>query len=359
MASLRYIVDHGGVITDAVSSQKWPGEAKVHVSITNWVKSPSENIGDFYLDGAPVEGINPKLQAGVTLPESFKLPQNRGKAFIGCQPTGDGFIVSDEVAADLIAAGEGQVVRRYVTSDDLADVVGAQPGRWIIDFGTMPLEGALRFPKSIKIVREKVRPHREGKERHFARLWWQFAWPRPEMRKALTSKSRYIISTLTGKRLLFAWASIDWCPSNKVGVFALDDDYSMGILCSNSFSAWAWNESATMKADLLFTPSTAFETFPWPFPSPEKREVVARAAQTLIERRQQIAQADLLGLTDLYNRVDEGAYAELVNLHNSLDAAVVACYGWPKEVARDRLERLRLLGDLNQSLGGRGHGATL
>ncbi len=37
-ASLEYIVANGGVITDAVSSQKWPGEAKVHVSIVNWAK---------------------------------------------------------------------------------------------------------------------------------------------------------------------------------------------------------------------------------------------------------------------------------------------------------------------------------
>lgn len=39
--SLQYIVDTGGVITDAVSTQKWPGEAKVHVSLVNWVKSPA------------------------------------------------------------------------------------------------------------------------------------------------------------------------------------------------------------------------------------------------------------------------------------------------------------------------------
>src|SRR5690606_4170119 len=35
--SLDYVLQRGGVITDAVSSQKWPGDAKVHVSITNWL----------------------------------------------------------------------------------------------------------------------------------------------------------------------------------------------------------------------------------------------------------------------------------------------------------------------------------
>ena len=29
---------NGGTITEAVSTQVWPGEATVHVSIVNWVK---------------------------------------------------------------------------------------------------------------------------------------------------------------------------------------------------------------------------------------------------------------------------------------------------------------------------------
>jgi hypothetical protein len=204
LASLRYIVDHGGIITDAVSSQKWPGEAHVHVSITNWVKNPTEPVAEFWLDGVSVEGISSKLKVGPTFPEPLRLPANKGKAFIGCQPTGEGFFLTDDVAAKLISAGEGDVVRRYLIGDDLTDVMGAEPSRWIIDFGTMPLERALRYPKAIKIVREKVKPYRENKGRHFEKLWWQFAWPRPEMRKALQGKQRYIVSTLTGKRLLFS-----------------------------------------------------------------------------------------------------------------------------------------------------------
>ncbi|GAA2119650.1 DNA methyltransferase [Actinomadura napierensis] len=353
LASLRYIVDHGGTITDAVSSQKWPGEAKVHVSITNWIKKPPTPIDIFFLDGVSVEGINSKLKEGPTLPEPLKLPANKGKAYIGCQPTGDGFLLTDALAEELIAAGEGKVVRRYLTSDDLVDVVGAEPGRWIIDFGVMPLEVAMKFPKAMKIVREKVRPEREGKERHFARLWWQFAWPRPEMRRALQSKERYIVSTLTGKRLFFSWAAADWCPSNKVGVFALDDDYSMGILCSNAFDAWAWNESSTLETRLLFTPSTAFETFPWPSPAPRKREEVARTARALIALRQDLSRRDQVGLTELYNRLDDGAYSDLQIAHEQLNSAVAACYGWPSREAQDRLALLQRLGDLNRELGSR------
>ena len=44
-ASLNYVVEKGGVITDAVSRQKWPGEAVVNVSIVNWVQQPREPPG--------------------------------------------------------------------------------------------------------------------------------------------------------------------------------------------------------------------------------------------------------------------------------------------------------------------------
>src|SRR5207248_1126568 len=37
-ASLDYILDHGGIITEAVSREKWSGEAKVYVSLVSWIK---------------------------------------------------------------------------------------------------------------------------------------------------------------------------------------------------------------------------------------------------------------------------------------------------------------------------------
>ena len=37
-ASLDYIVNNGGTITEAVAHQVWSGEAAVHVSIVNWLK---------------------------------------------------------------------------------------------------------------------------------------------------------------------------------------------------------------------------------------------------------------------------------------------------------------------------------
>ena len=50
-ASLDYVVDHGGVIYDAVSSQPWSGDAAVHVSIVNWVKNGNVHPKVLWLNG--------------------------------------------------------------------------------------------------------------------------------------------------------------------------------------------------------------------------------------------------------------------------------------------------------------------
>ena len=57
-----------------------------------------------------------------------------------------------------------------------------------------------------------------------------------------------------------------------------------------------------------------------------------------------------IGLTKLYNEVDEGAYADLQQLHRDLDEAVAAAYGWPKAVAHDSAESNRRLLDLNRRI---------
>ncbi|MEJ5945791.1 DNA methyltransferase [Pseudokineococcus basanitobsidens] len=346
LASLDHLVRTGGVITDAVSSQRWPGEAKVHVSITNWVKDPASPVTSFTLDGAPVDGITPQLREGVLRDEPVRLAPNKGVCFIGCQPTGRGFVLDDDATASLVAAGDGDVVRRYLTTDDITDSVGAGPRRWIIDFGTLTLEEALRYPRALAVVRRAVRPEREGRP-ELMRQWWQFWRPRPRMRAAVAGLDRYIACTLTGKRLLMVWADASWCPSNLVGVVARDDDYAMAVLASGVHRAWAWARSSTFETRLRYTPSTAFETFPWPTPDAAGRDAVAAAGRALVERRDQLAREAGIGLTELYNRVDDGAYTGLRDRQRELDVAVVAAYGWPAAVAGDDREVVHRLWQRN------------
>jgi hypothetical protein len=94
-----------------------------------------------------------------------------------------------------------------------------------------------------------------------------------------------------------------------------------------------------------YTPTTCFETFPFPESTDERREAIAAAAVDLDRVRTgwlnppNASEAELKPrtLTNLYNQRPTW----LVHVHTALDAAVLAAYGWPEDVDdEDILARL-------------------
>ena len=60
----------------------------------------------------------------------------------------------------------------------------------------------------------------------------------------------------------------------------------------------------------------------------------------MVARRSTICLERQIGLTQLYNEVDDGAYRDLRDLHVALDEAVAAAYGWPASAAHDPPTRI-------------------
>ncbi len=350
-ASLDYVVARDGVITDAVSSQKWPGEAKVHVSLVNWVKAPAHPPALHVLDGTTVAGIGADLRPLVegTTPAAA-LPANDGRAFYGPVPIGKGFILTEEAAHALIAANAANtaVVRRFLTGADIIEDPAQAPRRWCIDFGLRTLEEAARFPEPLDVVRREVKPERDDNRRPtYRRNWWLFGEPCRELRAAIAPLPRHIVGLSTGKRPAFIWSTPDVSMNNSTVVFAFQDDYAMGVLTSRAHGAWAWYRSSTLETRIRYTPTSVFTTFPWPQPTQGQRARVGEAIRQLIGRRSSICQSQQIGLTTLYNAVEDGAWADLAAMHRQLDVAVAAAYGWPASVAQQDLKLVQRLGKLN------------
>jgi len=78
--------------------------------------------------------------------------------------------------------------------------------------------------------------------------------------------------------------------------------------------------------------------------------VVGDVARRLYARRFEICLEREIGLTKLYNEVDDGAYGDLRKLHEELDEAVATAYGWPSSAAHDTQESNRLLLGLNRAI---------
>ena len=352
--SLQWICETGGVIVNAVSTQDWSGEAAVDVSIVNWVREPTAPIGKVILDGLAVSQITASLrEPGSDVAGAVTLPANRGRSFQGPQPVGAGFVLDPSEAEQLLerAAFYRDVVRPYLVGDDIATDPHQAPSRFIIDFGLRTLEQAMAYPDALDIVRERVKPFRDENRRRVRReKWWLLGELVPAMRTALSELPRYVAGVAQGKRIFFAWQTTWTCPSNLTNVFAFTDDSSMGVLSSTIHHEWARAQSSTLEDRFRYTPTSAFETYPWPQPDVARRDIIASAARATVARRSEICLERQIGLTTLYNEVDDGAYRDLRDLHAGLDEAVAAAYGWPVSVAHDPAESNRLLLELNWAI---------
>lgn len=352
-ASLNYIVERGGVINDAVSSQDWPGLANVDVSIVNWIKEPASEPRRV-LDERVVEGIDTALTPStIPIADVPGLEANGGIAYQGFLP-GAAFDITLEVGEDLLQrpdASYADVVRPYMDGRDIARTIDQRPTRFTIDFGQMALEDAMRYPAALEILRQQAKDARESSNSYSRNPhWWQFLWPRPDFRRSAAGLPRFLVGTRVAKRIFFVWAESHWRPSDSTNVFALASDYAMGLLTSSIHTEWARARSSTLEDRIRYTPSSAFETFPWPDADDDIRQLVGDAGAAVLERRSEICRQEEIGLTELYNQRDEGAWEDLTALHESLDRAVRSAYDWTDLPLADTASINQRLFELNAAI---------
>ena len=158
------------------------------------------------------------------------------------------------MAAWLLAdesADYSEVVRPYLTSDDIASSTLQSPSRWIMDFDQMSREPANRYPFALTIVRSSVKPERDkSDDKGFRTKWWLFGRPRVPLRAALAPLNTSFAVGRHAKRMLIAKVESRTIASDATNIFAFDDDYSVGIRMSRAHDAWAWAQSSTLETRL-------------------------------------------------------------------------------------------------------------
>ncbi len=170
--SLDYISQNNGYIHDAVTTQIWSGEAAVHVSIVNWSKQNSVNL---YLDNQIVSTINSSLRSTANSSDSVRLKANLNKGFVGIQPNGKGFYISEAIALQWINSDSknADILKRSSSATDLADSPNSMPNRWIIDFKDMPLEDISDYRLPFDHIKRTVKPERDNnREMVLREKWW-------------------------------------------------------------------------------------------------------------------------------------------------------------------------------------------
>ena len=371
-------VKESGDLFLAWSDEPWIVEgAAVRVSI---VGQDDGMDTDRLLDGKPVSQINSDLTASVDLTRAVRLSENASSCYQGVIK-GGAFDIDGSVARQMLQAPTN--VNRRTNADVVvpwvngADLTRRPRDMFIIDFGTdLSHEAAAEYELPFAHVAEHVKPVRANtRRRHYRDRWWMYGETRPGMRLALAPLERFVITPRVSKHRLFDWFSSPTLPDSATYAIARDDDYAFGVLHSRAHELWSLRMGTWLGVgnDPRYTPTTTFETFPFPWPlntpdealTPEQcqhRDAIGDAARELDEKRrlwlnppewvreepdvipslpprllpvndEAASQLKKRTLTNLYNERPTW----LANLHTNLDAAVFAAYGWPSEITDEQI----------------------
>ena len=334
---LDRMVDSGFTITRAIQSRSWPSQSATLEFAAVWgTRDAVSPRTAMVCDDAPVARISSLLEpAGRAEGRPERLAENSGIAFQGCIVLGKGFVLEPEEAREWIAEDprNAEVLFPYLNGEDLNSRPDCSASRWVIDFGLREFRGVETYRLPFSRVVERVKPQRESVKVDYRRkYWWRFAAWAPSMRKAIADLDEALVIALVSKTAMPARVPTGQVFSHKLAVFATDRFTDQAVLSSSLHLMWVMRYSSTMRTDLNYSPSDVFETFPRPEPTAELEAI----GRTLDAERREIMLRRGLGLTRLYNLVNDpglkaGADPDVDRMraiHVELDAAVAAAYGW-------------------------------
>ena len=373
-------------IFEAWSDEPWVIDgAAVRVSLICFGRADDAWVLETQLDGQPADEIYTDLTArrgafGVDLTGVRRLPKNGGVAFRGDEKGGPFDIAGDQarewlrLPANPNGRTNADVLKPWTNG---RDVTRRPAGTWIIDFGwTMSESDAALYEEPFRWVRERVYQifmdtPRGSRSKPRRQHWWRHARPYPAMRQALDGLTRYIITPRVAKHRLFVWLDSCVCPDSATIAIARDDDTTFGILHSRFHEAWSLRLGTSLEDRPRYTPTTTFQTFPFPeelTPDVSSRDyaddlravAIADAARRLVELRdrwlnppewvewvdepvpgypRRLVPRDESAASELKKRTLTNLYNQrpqwLTNAHADLDSAVAAAYGWSADISED------------------------
>lgn len=311
--------------------------------------------------------INADLTVGVDIAAAMPLRAHQGLCSRGVSLHGAGFIVTDAETRHLglgRRAGLDRHIRPYRNGRDLT----SRPrGVSVIDLHGLDIDDVRRrFPEVYQHLLLCVAPERAGNNRAVYRdAWWIFGEPRRELRPALEELPRFIATVETAKHRVFQFLDREILPDNMLVVVASADPFVLGVLSSRLHGLWSAASGGTLEDRPRYSKSRTFDPFPFPAAEEAGRRGIGAIAEEIDRHRKAVlADGPHLTLTGLYNvrdrlragtlpaeltagerRIfDDGLVLILAELHDRLDRAVAAAYGWPAELddegALDRLVAL-------------------
>lgn len=299
--------------------------------------------------------IAPKLALARTPVRPTKLLANSALAHQGVIPLGEGFRLTATEASTLgyPDGPEAEVIKPYKIGRDL---VGRDQGLFIIDLYGHTWPAASRtFKRVSQIVLDRVKPQRDQNRRPKRRKnFWLYADSCEDMRQALTGQKQYIATCRTAKHRIFSFLDGKVLPDAKIVAITISNPETLAILSSRLHIIFAIEKGGRQGVgnDPVYQHSDTFGQFAFPALTSEMRSTLQLLGDRLDAfRKERLAEHSWLTMTDIYNALerarevengcdvppftdserdahDAGLISLLKGIHDDIDRAVFAAYGW-------------------------------
>lgn len=304
--------------------------------------------------------INADLTIGADVTKALRLRANDGVCSPGVKLHGAGFIVRP-AEAEALGLGRRRGLEAHIRPyRNGRDLTGRSRGVMAIDLFGLDAEAVRRrFPEVYQHLMTTVKPERDANNRaSYRERWWIFGEPRGDLRPALEGLRRYIATVETAKHRVFQFLDADILPDKMLVAIGSDDAFHLGVLSSRVHDVWAQRAGGTLEDRPRYSKSRCFDPFPFPEVGRADRAAICALAEEIDAHRKRVLEEHPeLTLTGLYNVLerlrggvafralepaeraiaDQGLVVILKELHDRLDRAVAAAYGWPAELAEEAL----------------------
>ncbi len=356
---LDAIIQRGAQIIMAIRAVRWPGRAKLFVSLISFSKT--EHNYTRYLDGTAAKNISSLLEDEDNLAPPASLLAQSGRGYIGSVLYADAFFVSHTARREMIDADprNAEVVLPILNGEEANSSPEQSPSRSVICFKNYDLDTARTYAAAfsyaelfIKEERQKYGDREGAANKKLAERWWLFGRYSVDMYRSIALKKKCFAAAITTKHLTFSSYRTDQIFTNALFIVDTDRWDHFSVLQSGIHESWARYYSSALKQDLRYSPSNCFETFP--FPGDLWRTAIPELGQIgelYHDRRHRLMGELRLGLTAIYNlfhtrdlspehvakvskrpadvaRAGLDGLMELRRLHVALDNAARDAYGW-------------------------------
>ena len=284
----------------------------------------AKNINGYLLD-APNVFIEKRTKSLCDVPPFVR----------GCQPTDDGnLLLTIEEKEEYLKQEPqgGKYLRPFMMGKDFID----RKPRWCFWLvGANPSE-LRKCPNLLKRI-ENVRDFRLKSSKATTRQKADTPTLFDEIREP---QSNYIglptVSSQNRKYVPIDYLQKDVIPGNKIYFLQDATLYHFGILTSIVHNAWMRAVCGRLKSDYNYSNTIVYNNFVWPSVTETDQSKIEQTAQKILDARALYPDSSL---ADLYDATLMPV--ELRRAHRANDEAVLAAYGWPKDLQESEIvERL-------------------